>query len=294
MDNGLPQTGLIGSEQALQSGFNAAGQSIEQGLNQATQTLSPYTQGGSGAFDYQAALSGAMGPEAQAQAYANYQQSPGQQYLVDQGERAITRNAAATGGLQGGNVLQELQRHGIGFAAQDFNDSFNRLGSLSSMGLSSASLLGGLQFNAGARVGDYAYGTGQALSGGRTRAGQDIAGAIGNTTSSLANLINQQGTGLSGIEVTASINLANILASAGEGDAAAIAQLQTLLANINSGSAANLGGLPAIGQFYQPPSMLQDLGSMTQGLGSMMSAYPQGGGGTANPQGTSSWPVYNP
>jgi hypothetical protein len=237
-----------------------------------------------------------MGPEAQAQAYASYQESPGQGYLREQGERAITRNAAATGGLQGGNVLQELQRHGIGLAAQDFNDSFNRLGSLSSMGQNSANLLGGLQFNAGSRVGDYAYGTGQALSGGRTRAGEYIAGAIGDTASGLSRLRDEQGQRLSAIEGATSGNLSNLLTSWARDQGMSTEQLMTLLANNNMGAATSLGGLPAIGQFYQPDTTLRDFGSVAQGIGSMMSAYPSGGGGggTANPQGTSAWPVYNP
>ena len=125
---GVPQTGLIGAESALQGGLRGGLAGIEARVNQAGQTLSPYTQGGNQAFGLQSALSGAMGPEAQRQAFANYNESPEVAYQREMGERAITRNAAATGGLGGGRVQQELQRHAIGLAQQDYGNSFNRLG----------------------------------------------------------------------------------------------------------------------------------------------------------------------
>jgi len=259
---GVPQTGLIGSEDALRRGLQAGTAGVTQGVNQAAQTLSPYTQGGGGAFNYQAALSGAMGPEAQAQAYAGYMESPGQSYLREMGEQAITRNASATGGLQGGNVLQELQRHGIGLAAQDFNDSFNRLGSLSQMGYGASQALGGIQANAGQQIGNYGYGTGQNLSTGRTRAGEMIAGNVSDTTSSLANLVNQQGGDLSNIIGAGGNNIAQLLQGLGINDATTLQQLSTLLSNNAIGTGTTVAGLPALGQFQDRWNAQESIGNV--------------------------------
>lgn len=155
--------GLYGAQQAMQGGVNAAGQQMRdtmgqaqgigqnylnqagnvynQGINQSAATtgqavgrLDPFASRGASAFDRQAALSGALGRDAQAQAYSDFMESPAQAYLREQSERALTRNASATGGLAGGNVLKELQRNAIGLAAQDYENQFNRLGALSALG----------------------------------------------------------------------------------------------------------------------------------------------------------------
>lgn len=51
---------------------------------------------------------------------ASYRQSPGYQYMLDQGQRALQRSQAARGMLQSGGALAELQRHAMGAANQDY------------------------------------------------------------------------------------------------------------------------------------------------------------------------------
>jgi len=108
-----------GQEQALGqlgAGFGEATGFITGGEETARQDIQAGAQG----QEIQSALAGLLGPEAQAQAFAQFQASPGQEFLTEQAERALLRNQAATGGLGGGNVLQELQRQAIGLAQQDF------------------------------------------------------------------------------------------------------------------------------------------------------------------------------
>ena len=270
---GVPQTGLIGSEAALMNGLAGGTSAVQQGLGQATQSLSPYTSAGAASSDLQAALSGALGPEAQQAAYASYMEGPGTSYLREMGEKAITRNASATGGLQGGNVLQELQRHGIGIAAQDFNDSFNRLGSLSDRGYNASNSLAGIQANAGGRIGDYNYGTGQSLSTGRTRAGEQIASNITAVTSALATLMGQQGSDLSNILGQSGSNIAQLLAGLGINDAQSLQQLASLLGNVNMGASNQTSGLPQI-----PASTFNasnEWGNVASALGNVATSWPQ-------------------
>ena len=265
---GVPPTGLIGAEMALRQGLSGAGAAIDAGVQNATNTLSPYITGGSGAFDYQAALSGALGQEAQQAAYDRFLQSPGTQYLMDQGEQAILRNKAATGGLGGGNVLRELQQHGIGLAAQDFNNAFNRLGSLSQLGYGASSNIAGLQGQAGMLGGEMAYGTGQQMAGYRNRAGERIADNINSTASVIADLINQQGQGMASQGNTVGTNLANFFMQYGRDMGLSSQQLMTLLANISQGAGsqvAGLGGIPGVGQ---NTGVLGSVGDFLSGLGS--------------------------
>lgn len=262
-----PPTGLIGAEQALSAGLRGGIAGIQEGmgsaiggirhsvtqntqnLGQAQRGFNPYMQAGRGAVDLQAALSGAMGQQAQADAYANYNQSPGQRYLQQEAERSLLRNQAAIGGLGGGNVRRALQEQAIGLAQQDFGNAFNRLGSLSGQGLAATGARGQLagQLAALNQQGSIAQGnlyaqgglaaaqlaqqTGQDMAQNRFQTGRDIAQAVSGTTSALAGLADAQGTGLSSITESGGINLANILSGAGQLDAAQQQQLATILAN---------------------------------------------------------------
>lgn len=160
---GSTQAGGIGKGTALQV------EQIEQGISElerqfgATKRLfNPFIKQGGQAFQQQAAFSGALGPEAQAQAFEGFTQSPGQQYLQQQAEKALLRTAAARGGLGGGNVQRALQEQAIGMAQQDFENQFNRLGAVSGAGLGFASQLGGLRQGLGTNVANLRSSIGQA------------------------------------------------------------------------------------------------------------------------------------
>lgn len=269
----LPPTGLIGSEQALQGGLQGALGTIGQGANVAGAFMQPYAQQGANAYNMQANLAGANGMPAQQQAFDNYQQSPEQAYLRQQGEQALLRNQAAIGGLGGGNVRQELQRQGIGMAAQDYDNSFNRLGGLSNMGMQAAGNMSNIASNA-ANFGANAYmNTGQNLAQGRTNAGNQIANAAGTAGSALGNLVNQQGQSMSDIIGQGSGNLSNILSGAGQAQYGSQNQLATLLANIATGSATNAVNQKGIPGVDVTKGSLGDIGNVLQGAASMYSEF---------------------
>ena len=116
---------------------DAAGAGIEEQRRQfdlIQQMLNPSITAGDTARQQQMALLGLLGPEAQAAAQAALQESPGQKFMRDRQERALTRNAAATGGLGGGNIQTALQEQAAGFAQQDLQNQFGRLGALSGAG----------------------------------------------------------------------------------------------------------------------------------------------------------------
>jgi hypothetical protein len=100
--------------------------------------LTPYTEAGRGALTEQQALLGLSGQGAQQEAYARFTESPGQAFLRERQERALLRNAAAIGGLGGGNVRTALQEQAFGRAQTDLDRQLTRLGVVSGQGLTAA------------------------------------------------------------------------------------------------------------------------------------------------------------
>ena len=296
--SGIP-TGLQGSEQALQGGLESSIAGLLTGINQSRADLSagrsaanaqfaqgvaglqPFTSAGSGAVGLQSALSGASGADAQAQAFADFRSSPGQDFLRDRGERALTRNAAATGGLGGGRVRQALQREGIGFAQQDIDNQFARLSDVARSGLSAggtqaglfaqnAGLLGNLaqqqsqaSLTGGITAAQLGFDTGQSLAAGRTRVGEQLASEVSDTTSALASLVNQQGAGVSDLTGSTSGNLSQLLLAATQAQEAGQTQLATLLANLATGAGSNLAAVRPVQGIL--PSILNSIGAVASG-----------------------------
>lgn len=292
-------TAQQGADQSI-AAYQQAGQQAGQTYDQGISGLTPYMQPGRQANDLQAAYSGALGPQAQAAAYANFQSSPGQQFLLEQGERALTRNAAATGGLGGGNVRQELVRYGQGLAAQDFQNEFGRLGDVATRGLSAGTTVGGLrgqQANLQGQLASQAASipmqAASQISGYQYGAGRDLASAIGSTTSSLSNLINQQGAGTSDIIGNSAQNINQLIQLAQQGDADAMQQLAVTLGNVGIQGASSYANQPIIPGAQT--NLLGQLGTVASGLGGLYSNLPnaQSGGQSGLPIGPSGSYDYN-
>ena len=326
---GAPPTGLIGSENALtssadnalrvlRSGRNtglaelragagagagaiqAAGQQGIGFLDQAAGGFDPFASQGTDAGGIQAALSGAMGVQAQQQALANLK--PVSDFLTERGELALTRNASALGGVGGGNVRRELVRFGQGLAGESAQQQFNNLGTVANRGLTALRDVGnirGQQANVALRAGEGAGnilnqagqqqaalrassaanianvfgGTGSQIAQGRQRTGEQIAQSIGGTSSALADLVNQQGQQAGGQIGAAQSNLANLLSGAGQSQAAGQGQLATLLANLATQQGSTVAGLPGIPGTQQQSGILGGLGSLAGGLGAAATGF---------------------
>ena len=142
--------------------------------------LQPFITGAGGAFQLQQAQSGALGPEAQQQAFTNFNESPGLKFLRDRGLQGIDRNAAAQGSLIGGNTDKARIAFSQGLAQQDFGNQFNRLGAVTGTGLAAAQALGGVGSVAAQGQAQNITGAGFAAAQGFNAAGAARAqGAIG-------------------------------------------------------------------------------------------------------------------
>jgi hypothetical protein len=232
-------TALQGGQQSALAGLADTQGRVSGLFNEAQAQLQPFSSRGVQANDLQAALSGVMGPDAQKAAFAQYQESPGVDYARSQAEKAITRNASATGGLGGGNVLSELMRNAVGTYLQDFGNQFARIGSVADRGLSAASTgsalkaqeagiqaglgqfgaqipletssqianlhgatannIGGMEYGAGNTIGGLQYNTGTTLGGMNFDAGNTIGGMRFQTGQDLANSVNSTTSALSSL-----------------------------------------------------------------------------------------------
>ena len=128
--------------------------------------IQPFQQAGVGALGQEQALLGLAGQQAQQQALDAFQLSPGQEFLRQQGEQARIRNAAATGGLGGGNVQRELETFGQGLASQALGEQLNRLASLRGGGQTAVTNLGQFGAQSAGNIQQGLAGVGQAQASG--------------------------------------------------------------------------------------------------------------------------------
>jgi len=216
---GLVGQNITGLEQAGQ----LARGDIERTFGQAGELFTPYQQAGTTALQRQLALSGALGSDAFNQAY---QESPYIRFLREQGERSTLAGAAATGGLGGGRVQQELVRFGQGLASQGLQQQIENLSNLTGVGYNAAS--GGANILTG-------------MGSNLANIGMGVAGDVANQRTNLANLEQQYGT-----------NIANLLTGTARdvtGQRSTIAQersgLGTNLANLTTSTGTNIANLQA-------------------------------------------------
>ena len=117
---------------------NEAAAAQQAGISEAQGQLQPFASAGQDATQAQAALSGALGPQAQQKAVDALQNSPMFQSLVQQGETSILQNASATGGLRGGNTQGLIAHFAPQMLNQQIQQRFQNLGGIANRGLAAS------------------------------------------------------------------------------------------------------------------------------------------------------------
>lgn len=241
-----------------QAGTQARGD-IERTFGSAGEMIQPYQQAGTTALQQELALSGALGRDAFNQAY---QESPYVQFLREQGERSTLAGAAATGGLGGGRVQQELVRFGQGLASQGLQQQIQNLRSLSGQGLQAAGAGADIQTGMGTNLANLGMNTAQNISGQRGA----LAGERSQYGTNLANLATSTGTNIANAQGTAAQNIAQQRARAGELLAAQIggatAGLEGYALNQGNALASLLGGYGQTGLNLQQTYTADQIAAM--------------------------------
>lgn len=109
-----------------------------------------------------------------------FQESPGYQFAVDEGQRAIEGSAAMRGNVRSGATLKALQDRRMGMANQEYGNYMNRLAGVAQMGQASAGNQAAAGANFGAQAGNSLMNIGNAQSAGAIAQGNAITGGINN------------------------------------------------------------------------------------------------------------------
>jgi hypothetical protein len=241
-DKGLEalQAGLGGARTDLTGQEKIAQEQLASAFGRAEGMFDPYRQAGTDALTQQAALSGARGQEAFDQAYT---ESPYVQFLREQGERGALRNAAATGGLGGGNVLKELSRFNQGLSGQGIQQQIQNLGALSGQGMGATGAAANLASAGGQAQAGLSSNLGAQLAGLSQLGGTSGLGAYTNLGANLGNLGTLGGTTAAQMAYGTGQDLGNMQFTAGRDLANNIANSQVQLANLASGQGQGLSNI---------------------------------------------------
>jgi hypothetical protein len=124
---------------------------------------------------------------------SDFQQDPGYQFRLAEGQKALERSAAAKGGLYSGATLKDLTNYNQGSASQEFGNAYNRfqtnratkynqLASLAGMGQVSANTINGatgqLEGNLNSNFMHGGVDQANAAASGYAALGKGIGGAI--------------------------------------------------------------------------------------------------------------------
>lgn len=152
----------------------------------------PYIEAGPGALQAMQGLAGLRGAGEQQAAINQIEQSAQFQELARQGEQGILQNAAATGGLRGGNVQAALAQFRPALLNQLIESQYGKLAGLTSLGSTSAQNL--MQLGQAAAAGTAAAGTQSATNVGNLLVGQGQAQAAGTIGAANAYAQGMSGT----------------------------------------------------------------------------------------------------
>lgn len=219
---------IIGSSNAANAQTNAANQASKVQQQQYAQTradLLPYNTAGQGATaaeNYLLGIGPNNGQNVGGYGYgaltspikmdeATLQQTPGYQFNLSQGLKAVQNSAAARGLGTSGAALKGAAGYATGLAdstyQNQFNNAvtnqtnaFNRLNTLSGLGENAAAQTGNYGTQTAENIGNNLIGAGNAQGAASIAAANGISGAASSIPQGLLlnNLINTQGGGLYG------------------------------------------------------------------------------------------------
>jgi len=175
--------GLAGSymqSQAVGDAADKANSAQMRGLEQSRADLAPWRDAGGAAIPAVQNAAGLNGQPGYDAAMAGFHTSPGYQFQLDQGLRALDHGAAAKGILNSGDTLKAEQRYGTGLADQSFKDYYNRLFDLSKLGESAAAGSASATADAAKGVAQTDLSEGSALSSIYGNAAKGVGDAAGS------------------------------------------------------------------------------------------------------------------
>lgn len=182
--------------EASQNAINQLNASKSEGLGY----LAPYNESGKlglgpltglltgNQYDPKTGESTALTPE---QRLNLFQSSPGYQFQLSEGQKAIQNSQAARGNLLSGGAVKELQQYGQGLASQDYGNYINQLMGLTNIGQNAANSSANTAIGAGTQIANTMQDAGNAEAQGLLNQGN----IYGNMISQLGGLGGLMGGG---------------------------------------------------------------------------------------------------
>ena len=143
--------------------------------------LAPYRDAGTSALDYYQDFLGANGPDEAAAARSRFQTSPGYEFALGEGRRAVEGGAAARGGLLSGGMLKALDTYGRGMADREYGSYLDRFLGLTNLGENAAATTGNFGAQSARDQGNYFLDAGAARAGGYLGKANAFSGVIDNS-----------------------------------------------------------------------------------------------------------------
>lgn len=130
----------------------------------------------------------------------DFQQDPGYEFRLTEGQKAIERSAAARGGLQSGSALKAAARFGQDMGSQEYANAFSRyqtnrsnqmnpLFALMNTGIGAANNLTNAAGQQGQNQANNIYNTGNAVASGQVGSANAWGNAFGNVANSLGSMV---------------------------------------------------------------------------------------------------------
>lgn len=172
-----------GAQQAAQTQATAADRAIAEQRDarlSAEQLQNPYVQAGQSSLAQQMSLIGLNGTAGQQTAINSLLTSPEYSTSVRQSEEAILQNAAATGGLRGGNVQNSLANNRADIFSNLLSQQYARLGGITSLGQNAAAGVGNNGLQVASNIGGLLEQQGAAIAGGQIAKGNMVTQNLSN------------------------------------------------------------------------------------------------------------------
>jgi hypothetical protein len=122
--------------------------------------------------------------------FAGFTETPGYQFRLGEGIKALDRSASARGRTLSGPQIKAVQRYGEGLASSEFGNYQNRLAQLAGFGLDAASRSAGLESTLGSNVlGSTGTGMAPIMAAGQAT-GEGFTGAASSVNAGVENALN--------------------------------------------------------------------------------------------------------
>jgi hypothetical protein len=188
--------GSNGASNAQVAGNNAAIGTEQNLIPALTNVYGAQRTAGNGAFS---PLTASLGLNGGAPDYSAFDHSPGYQFSVQQGQQAINRQAAATGGAYSSSTLGAIGNYTQGMASENYNNYVNQLMGLAGYGASGNANLGQNLYGVGANIAQTQSASGNARANGAAGAANGIGSAAsglpwGQIVSGIGSMFNNSGS----------------------------------------------------------------------------------------------------